>query len=65
MHLELMHKTIKYHYLNGCKIGRLDKSIMTIRRDTRDKKVERMINLTKGKSALEFKKLKAQKDYFT
>jgi len=49
MHLESMHKTIKYHYLNGCKIGRLDKSIMTIRRFTRDKKVERMIKLTKSK----------------
>jgi len=32
MNLESIHKTIKYHYLNGCKIGRLDKSIMTIRR---------------------------------
>ncbi|XP_050065173.1 uncharacterized protein LOC126554109 [Aphis gossypii] len=31
MHLESMHKTIKYHYLNGCKVGRLDKSVTTIR----------------------------------
>jgi len=50
MHLESMHKTIKYHYLNGCKVGRLDKSITTIRRYTRDKKVERIIKLTKGKT---------------
>ncbi|CAI6375514.1 unnamed protein product [Macrosiphum euphorbiae] len=58
MHLESMHKTIKYHYLNGCKIGRLDKSIMTIRRFTRDKKVERMIKLTKGKSTTRIQEIK-------
>jgi len=58
MHLESIHKTIKYHYLNGCKIGRLDKSIMTIRRFTRDKKVERMIKLTKGKSTTRIQEIK-------
>jgi len=50
MHLESMHKTIKYHYLNGFKVQRLDKCIMVLRRFTRDKKVERMVKLTKGKS---------------
>ncbi|XP_029347989.1 uncharacterized protein LOC115034730 [Acyrthosiphon pisum] len=58
MHLELMHKTIKYNYLNGYKIGRLDKSIMTIRRFTRDKKVERMIKLTKDKSTTRIQEIK-------
>jgi len=53
-----MHKSIKYHYLNGCKFGRLDKSILIIRRYTRDKKVERMMKLTKGKSTTRSKKLK-------
>jgi len=57
MHLESMHKTIKYHYLNGCKIGKLDKS-MTIRRFTHDKKVERMIKLTKDKSTTRIQEIK-------
>ncbi|KAE9521927.1 hypothetical protein AGLY_017661 [Aphis glycines] len=58
MHLESMHKTIKYHYLNGCKVGRLDKSITTIRRYTRDKKVERIIKLTKGKTSTKIQEIK-------
>ncbi|XP_060845994.1 uncharacterized protein LOC132925633 [Rhopalosiphum padi] len=58
MHLESMHKTIKYHYLNGCKVGRLDKSITTIRRYTRDKKVERIIKLTKGKTSTRIQEIK-------
>ncbi|KAL4088856.1 hypothetical protein QTP88_023940 [Uroleucon formosanum] len=58
VHLESMHKTIKYRYLNGCRIGRMDKSIMTIRLFTRDKKVERMIKLSKGKSTTRIQKIK-------
>ncbi|KAF0707929.1 Transporter [Aphis craccivora] len=58
MHLESMHKTIKYHYLNGCKVGQLDKSITTIRRYTRDKKVERIIKLTKGKTSTRIQEIK-------
>jgi len=58
MHLESMQKTIKYHYLNGCKVGRLDKSITTIRRYTRDKKVERIIKLTKGKTSTKIQEIK-------
>jgi len=46
-----MLKTIKYHYLIGCKVGRLDKNKTTIRRYTLEKKVERIIiKLTKGKT---------------
>lgn len=41
--------TNKYNYLNGCKVGRLDKSIRVLRRFTRDKKIERLVKLTKGK----------------
>jgi len=58
MHLESMHKIIKYHYLNGCKVGRLDKSITAIRRYTRDKKVERIIKLTKGKTTTRIQEIK-------
>ena len=58
MHLESMHKTIKYHYLNGCKVQRLDKCIMVLRRFTRDKKVERMVKLTKGKSTSRINEIK-------
>ncbi|KAF0754232.1 Transporter [Aphis craccivora] len=36
MHLESMHKTIKYHYLNGCKVGLLDK----IQRNTKNTQQE-------------------------
>lgn len=50
MHLESMHKTIKYYYLNGCKVGSLDKSITVLKRFTRDKIIERLLKLTKGKS---------------
>lgn len=56
MNLESMHKTIKCHYLNGCKVGRLDKSITTIRRYICNKKVERIIKLTKGKQVQGYKK---------
>jgi len=51
MYLESMHITIKYHYSNGCKVGRLDKSILIMRRYTKEKKVEKMVKLTKGKSS--------------
>jgi hypothetical protein len=53
-----MHKTIKYHYLSGCKVGRLDKSITAIRRYTRNKKVERIIKLTKGKISKRIQEIK-------
>jgi hypothetical protein len=58
MHLESTYKTIKYYYLNGYKIGRLDKSITAIRRYTRDKKVERIIKLTKGKTRTRIQEIK-------
>lgn len=53
-----MQKTIKYHYLNGCKVQRLDKCIMVLRRFTRDKKVEQMVKLTKGKSTSRVNEIK-------
>lgn len=58
MHLESMHKTIKYHYINGCKVGRLDRSIIIITRYTRDKKVDRMVKLTKGNNTSRLQEIK-------
>lgn len=48
MHLESFHKTIKYHYLDGKKIKRLDKSIHQLMAYIRDKAVDRLIKLRKG-----------------
>ncbi|XP_072377992.1 uncharacterized protein [Diabrotica undecimpunctata] len=50
MHLESFHKTIKYHYLEGKKIKRLDKTINQLMLFIRDKTVERIIYLKKGKN---------------
>lgn len=49
MHLESMHKVIKYVYLEGKKIKRLDKTLHCLQLFLRDKTVERIIKLTKGK----------------
>lgn len=60
MHLESMYKTIKYYYLNGYNVGRLDKSIMVPSRFTRDNKVEILVivKLTKGKSSSRLQEIK-------
>ncbi|KAB0805351.1 hypothetical protein PPYR_02321 [Photinus pyralis] len=50
MYLESMHRIIKYEYLEGKKVKRLDKSLHNLLRFTRDKQVERLIKLTKGKT---------------
>lgn len=49
MHLESMHKVIKYFYLEGKKIKRLDKAIHALQKYVRDKTIDRIIKLTKGK----------------
>lgn len=49
MYLESMHRIIKYEYLEGKKVKRMDKSLHNLMRFTRDKQVERIIKLTKGK----------------
>ncbi|XP_050309168.1 uncharacterized protein LOC126745382 isoform X2 [Anthonomus grandis grandis] len=49
MHLERMHKTLKYTYLKGKKVKRLDKAINAIMRFVRDKCIDRLIVLNKGK----------------
>lgn len=51
MFLESMHKTIKYFYLNGRKVKRLDKGLHAVLKYTRDKIIERLIKCTKGKNS--------------
>lgn len=51
MYLESMHKVIKYDYLEGKKIKRLDKSLHALQKFIRDKSVDRLIKLTKGKTS--------------
>ncbi|KAH1021842.1 hypothetical protein HUJ04_011327 [Dendroctonus ponderosae] len=47
MRLESMHKTIKYFYLDGKKVERLDKSVHVLLKFVRDKCVDRIIKKTK------------------
>lgn len=50
MRLESLHKTIKYYYLGGLKIRRLDKGIYAVLTYVRDKTIERIIKNIKGKN---------------
>ncbi|XP_050516253.1 uncharacterized protein LOC126891116 [Diabrotica virgifera virgifera] len=49
MRLEGMHKAIKYFYLDGKRVRRLDKGLHATLKYVRDKIVGRLIKLTKGK----------------
>lgn len=49
MRLESMHKVIKYFYLDGKKVKRLDKSLHVLLKYIRDKSVDGLIKSTKGK----------------
>lgn len=49
MHLERMHRTLKYSYLKGKHVKRLDKGINAIMRLVRDKCIDRLITINKGK----------------
>ena len=49
MHIERLHRTIKYAYLSGKAVKRLDKSISCLMRLVKDKLFERIIALQKGK----------------
>lgn len=57
--LESVHRTIKYHYLNGYKFGQLEKIITTIRKYTHDKYTERVnkVTITKTKKIQEIEKI--------
>ncbi|XP_045462465.1 uncharacterized protein LOC123672400 [Harmonia axyridis] len=48
MHLESMHKVIKYFYLERKTVKRLDEGLIAVLKYVRDKSVERIIRLTKG-----------------
>nr|CAI5820050.1 unnamed protein product [Callosobruchus analis] len=50
MHLESMHKCIKYFNLEGKVVKRLDKGIHGVLTYTRDKIVDRIIENIKGKN---------------
>ncbi|XP_050310809.1 uncharacterized protein LOC126746544 [Anthonomus grandis grandis] len=50
MRLESLHKVIKYFYLNGKCVKRLDKGLHATLKYLRDKTVDRLIKHTKGKS---------------
>ncbi|CAG9837716.1 unnamed protein product [Diabrotica balteata] len=49
MRLERLHRALKYEYLNGKKVKRLDKSILAIMRLVRDKLFQKIISEHKGK----------------
>lgn len=60
MHIERMHETIKYIYLNGKVVKRLDKAINALMKFVRDKLFERLITLNKGKISSKIKDLRAR-----
>ncbi|GFS44538.1 uncharacterized protein TNIN_447731 [Trichonephila inaurata madagascariensis] len=49
MHIESMHKTIKYVYLQGKKVKRLDNALFRLMKFVRDRVFDRLISLEKGK----------------
>jgi len=58
MHIERMHRTLKHIYLQGKKVKRLDKSLHALMKYTRDKSIDRLIVLHKGKICSKVKELR-------
>ncbi|CAG9828393.1 unnamed protein product [Diabrotica balteata] len=58
MHIERMHRTLKYLYLNGKTVKRLDKAILAIMKFVRDKLFDSLIVLHKGKICNKIKELR-------
>ncbi|XP_065217732.1 uncharacterized protein LOC135843700 [Planococcus citri] len=58
MHLEALHKKIKYQYLNGNHVIRLDKSIDALLRLIRDLMYERIIKIAKEKPSAKMLKIR-------
>lgn len=58
MSIERMHQTIKYLYLNGKQVRRLDKTINILMKLIKDKLFERLITLNKGKISGKIKELR-------
>lgn len=64
MHLERLHRTIKYTYLKGKKVKRLDKGIDALMRLTRNRLIDRLISMNKGKISAKLKDIrKRHKNY--
>ncbi|XP_050512584.1 uncharacterized protein LOC126888397 [Diabrotica virgifera virgifera] len=60
MHLESMHRTLKYIYLNGKVVQRLDKCIHILMKFVRDKIFERVIVIHKGKISTKIRNLRSR-----
>jgi len=58
MHFERMHRTRKHIYLQGKNVKRLDKSLHALMKYTRDKSIDRLIELHKGKICSKVKELR-------
>ena len=60
MHVERMHRTLKYIYLKGKQAKRLDKTIHALMKFIRDKLIDRLIVLNKGKLTSKLKEIRAR-----
>ncbi|KAB0790429.1 hypothetical protein PPYR_14940, partial [Photinus pyralis] len=60
MHIENMHRSIKYIYLNGKVNKRLDQAIYILMKFVRDKLFNRLIILNKGKISTKLKDIRAR-----
>ncbi|XP_068083939.1 uncharacterized protein [Anabrus simplex] len=58
MHIERMHHTLKYIYLQGKHVKRLDKAIYALMSFVKDKLFDRLIVLTKGKLTSKLKDIR-------
>lgn len=60
MPLENMHKNLKYTYLEGKRVKRLDKSLHALLKLIRDKTTDRLIKMTKGKATKHSQQIHAE-----
>lgn len=58
MHIERMHRTLKHIYLEGKKVKQFEKSINALLKFLRDKSIDRLIVLHKGKLTSNIKELR-------
>ncbi|XP_008188185.1 uncharacterized protein LOC103310726 [Acyrthosiphon pisum] len=58
MHIERMHCTLKHIYLQGKKVKRLDKSLYALMKFIRDRSIDRLIVIHKGKITSKIKELR-------
>ena len=60
MHIERMHRTIKYLYLHGKVVKRLDKAVTALMKFVRDKLFDQLIVLNKGKISTKVKEIRSR-----